>query len=58
MPGVLRGLPLKMRLVPPIRADGSYVNLARYASFLLAEGLTVPSEVLRILPKIEGPLQT
>jgi hypothetical protein len=47
-----------MRLVPPIRADGSYVNLARYASFLLAEGLTVPSEVLRILPKIEGPLQT
>lgn len=39
-------------------ADGSYVNLARYATFLLAEGLTVPSEVLRILPKQEGPLST
>jgi len=39
-------------------ADGSYVNLARYATFLLAEGLTVPSEVLRILPKVEGPLAT
>jgi type IV pilus assembly protein PilB len=39
-------------------ADGSYVNLARYASFLLSEGLTVPSEVLRILPKQEGPLNT
>ena len=39
-------------------ADGSYVNLARYATFLLSEGLTVPSEVLRILPKIEGPLST
>ena len=38
--------------------DGSYVNLARYASFLLGEGLTVPSEVLRILPKVEGPLST
>lgn len=30
---------------------GSYVSLQRYASFLLNEGLTVPSEVLRILPK-------
>ncbi|MDP2340559.1 MAG: ATPase, T2SS/T4P/T4SS family [Deltaproteobacteria bacterium] len=39
-------------------ADGSYVNLARYATFLLSEGLTVPSEVLRILPKVEGPLST
>ena len=39
-------------------ADGSYVNLARYASFLLAEGLTVPSEVLRILPKVDGPIST
>jgi general secretion pathway protein E len=38
--------------------EGSYVPLARYASFLLAEGLTVPSEVLRILPRNEGPLTT
>ncbi len=37
-------------------ADGSYVNLARYAGFLLAEGLTVPSEVLRILPKQDSQL--
>lgn len=37
-----------------LASDGSYVPLARYASFLLAEGLTVPSEVLRILPKHEG----
>ena len=39
-------------------ADGSYVPLSRYATFLLAEGLTVPSEVLRILPKMEGPVTT
>jgi type II secretory ATPase GspE/PulE/Tfp pilus assembly ATPase PilB-like protein len=32
-------------------ADGSFVSLARYAQFLLGEGLTVPSEVLRILPR-------
>ncbi|MFH1811550.1 MAG: ATPase, T2SS/T4P/T4SS family [Pseudomonadota bacterium] len=31
--------------------DGSFVSLARYSTFLLQEGLTVPSEVLRILPK-------
>jgi type IV pilus assembly protein PilB len=37
-------------------AEGSYVNLARYATFLLAEGLTVPSEVLRILPKTDVSL--
>jgi type IV pilus assembly protein PilB len=41
-----------------VASDGSYVNLARYATFLLTEGLTVPSEVLRILPKNEGPLTT
>ncbi len=29
--------------------DGSYVPLSRYASYLLTEGATVPSEVLRIL---------
>lgn len=32
-------------------SDGSWVPLSRYASFLLNEGLTVPSEILRILPK-------
>jgi type II secretory ATPase GspE/PulE/Tfp pilus assembly ATPase PilB-like protein len=32
-------------------ADGLFVSLARYAQFLLAEGLTVPSEILRILPR-------
>ncbi len=30
---------------------GSFVPLARYSTFMLQEGLTVPSEVLRILPK-------
>ena len=32
-------------------SDGALVPLSRYASFLLNEGLTVPSEILRILPK-------
>jgi type IV pilus assembly protein PilB len=31
--------------------DGSYVSLARYSSFLLTQGLTEPSELLRILPR-------
>jgi type II secretory ATPase GspE/PulE/Tfp pilus assembly ATPase PilB-like protein len=51
---IARGAPAhEIRL---LAAEGSYVNLARYATFLLAEGLTVPSEILRILPKAEGPL--
>ncbi len=37
-----------------IAGEGCYVTLARYSSFLLNEGLTVPSEILRILPKSEG----
>jgi type IV pilus assembly protein PilB len=41
-----------------IAGEGSYVTLARYASFLLNEGLTVPSEILRILPKSEGIAST
>jgi hypothetical protein len=53
---IARGAPAHE--VRAVAADGSYVNLARYTSFLLAEGLTVPSEVLRILPKLEGPLST
>lgn len=32
-------------------ADGSYVPLARYARYLLSEGVTTPSEILRILPR-------
>jgi len=32
-------------------SDGSWVPLSRYASFLLNEGATTPSEVLRILPR-------
>ncbi len=51
---IARGAPAHE--IRTIAAEGSYVNLARYASFLLAEGLTVPSEVLRILPKNDGPL--
>ena len=31
--------------------DGAFVSLANYSSFLLQQGLTVPSEILRILPK-------
>jgi type IV pilus assembly protein PilB len=31
--------------------DGSYVSLARYATFLLTQGLTEPGELLRILPR-------
>lgn len=31
--------------------DGSYVSLARYSTFLLSQGLTEPSELLRILPR-------
>ena len=31
--------------------DGSYVSLARYSTFLLTQGLTEPSELLRILPR-------
>ncbi len=55
--GIAKGAPAhEIRQVAT--ADGSYVNLARYATFLLSEGLTVPSEVLRILPKTEGPLST
>jgi type IV pilus assembly protein PilB len=53
---IARGAPAHE--VRNVAADGSYVNLARYATFLLSEGLTVPSEVLRILPKNEGPLST
>jgi type IV pilus assembly protein PilB len=53
---IARGAPAHE--VRAVAADGSYVNLARYASFLLHEGLTVPSEVLRILPKLDGPLST
>lgn len=34
-----------------VALDGSYVPLVKYASYLLNEGLTVPSEVLRILPR-------
>lgn len=38
--------------------EGSDVKLECYATFLLTEGLTVSLEVLRILPKIQGPLST
>jgi len=31
--------------------DGSYVSLARYASFVLAQGVVETSEVLRVLPR-------
>jgi type II secretory ATPase GspE/PulE/Tfp pilus assembly ATPase PilB-like protein len=34
-------------------ADGSHVSLARFATHLLSQGYTVPSEVIRILPKEE-----
>ena len=37
--------------------QGAYVSLARYAAFLLQEGITIPSEILRILPKTEAPLK-
>ncbi len=30
---------------------GSYISLARYCNFLLANGLTAPGEVLRVLPR-------
>lgn len=33
--------------------DGSYVSLARYSSHLLTQGYTVPSEIIRILPRDE-----
>jgi type IV pilus assembly protein PilB len=32
---------------------GSYISLAKYCNFLLANGLTVPGEVLRVLPREE-----
>lgn len=32
---------------------GSYISLARYCHFLLANGLTAPGEVLRVLPREE-----
>lgn len=32
-------------------ADGSYVSLARYASFVLAQGIVDPAEVLRVVPR-------
>lgn len=32
---------------------GSYISLARYCNFLLANGLTAPGEVLRVLPREE-----
>ncbi len=51
---IARGAPAHE--IRKLASDGSYVPLARYATFLLAEGLTVPSEILRILPKLEGPL--
>ncbi|MEW5855446.1 MAG: ATPase, T2SS/T4P/T4SS family, partial [Myxococcota bacterium] len=47
--------------LPQLRAaamDGSYVPLSRFATHLLAQGLTVPSEVLRILPRDEGHIGT
>ncbi|MBI5542674.1 MAG: Flp pilus assembly complex ATPase component TadA [Deltaproteobacteria bacterium] len=31
--------------------DGSYVSLARFSTYLLTQGLTEPSELLRILPR-------
>ena len=31
--------------------DGSYVSLARYASFVFGQGVVDPSEVLRVLPR-------
>jgi hypothetical protein len=31
--------------------DGSYVSLARYASFVLSQGIVEPSEILRVVPK-------
>jgi type IV pilus assembly protein PilB len=34
--------------------ERGYVPMAHYAAFLLEQGLTVPSEVLRVLPVIEG----
>jgi len=34
--------------------DGSYVSLARYATFLLTQGLTEPTELMRILPREGG----
>jgi len=34
--------------------DGSFVSLARYSTFLLSQGLTEPSELLRILPRDGG----
>ena len=43
--------------IKELASNGSYVPLSRYASFLLAEGLTVPSEILRILPKQENTIQ-
>ena len=42
--------------VADIRAaamDGSYVPMSRFAAHLLTQGYTVPSEVIRILPKEE-----
>jgi type IV pilus assembly protein PilB len=32
---------------------GSYISLAKYCNFLLANGLTAPGEVLRVLPREE-----
>ncbi len=36
--------------------DGSYVPLARFSTHLLTQGYTVPSEIIRILPRDEQPL--
>ncbi|MBI5497005.1 MAG: Flp pilus assembly complex ATPase component TadA [Deltaproteobacteria bacterium] len=35
-------------------ADGSYVSLARFSTHLLSQGYTVPSEIIRILPREDG----
>jgi type II secretory ATPase GspE/PulE/Tfp pilus assembly ATPase PilB-like protein len=32
------------------RASGGWIPMAEYAGWLLAQGLTVPTEVLRVLP--------
>ncbi|MBI5545479.1 MAG: Flp pilus assembly complex ATPase component TadA [Deltaproteobacteria bacterium] len=37
--------------------DGSYVALSRYASFLINQGVTMPSELLRILPRDQSQPQ-
>ena len=38
--------------------DGSYVSLARYASFVLSQGIVEPSEILRVVPKDQTAVPT